>query len=721
MSFPYLLENLGELRIEHLQLDEMATEALRQRGAVTISGLVKEIGRERFPTQEVHDALAAVHSLASVCGPRDVDWLTYWCVQGYNFRHRFLTCPELEEMDVANPVCGISKVNFGNAGAMLHRAGISTLGDLAARLREGLTEVPGMGEKKWAELFETLIKLVRDLRDGRISSDSLAAQYPVSNTAQAPEPSGYPTFDLRQSAMNLHIGVLHLGTKTSTLEAQGIRTVGDAANALPSLLSVSGIGRTTVSALEARLALLADLQNADDEVDWERYCGSIGVPLLPRNGDPAHAAAFVGGLGGLIAEMGDNLEGTVVKLVIERRLSRLPHQRATLEEIGSWNGVNMTRERVRQIESRLLKSMVAALLDDDYSNLDVHFRPGFARFWKAAADRFSNLEEVSHATLVNGLAEVWGVDAPLLTQQLPFIVTIITGDVPTGRSLGDGARLAADLIDPSTATANLPLRRLQIGRHLQTLEAHGLDTLGKFVDAIRLGAVSRRSGSHFRSAIDHLNHLAGILDEETGLDWTEYLARLGTTIVPAVPTATPSEFLRTLVPTLTELLELGLPTNRAPVIFARRTSHAVDKRISTEALAKELGSHGSSIKREETELLLFLNEVLVGGNLAIAGAHVRDDFLERWKDAAECFVAADGVVDSFKMHLEAKWGLGATTTESVLPTIVAVLTGYPYKRLGRHTKMAAVTPKGIPTFSTVEHENQDVPLRIVLRGFKRQH
>lgn len=720
MSFPFLLARLGTLKIEHLQLDEKTTEAFRRRGVSNISELVGVIGGERYPTTEGLEAVAALDRLAAASGPRDVDWLAYWRGNGYAFHHRFLTCPELEEMDASNPVCGIGKTNFGNAGAMLGRAGIQTLGDLAAGLREGLPDIPGMGAKKWAELFGTLVELVRDLRDGRISKDFLAKRYPLGGEAPPAEVTSHPSFELRQGARALHVGVLHLGAKAAVLEAQGVRNVGDAAAALPRLLSLPGIGRATTTVLEMRLAVLADAQTEDGDVDWERYCSGIGTPLLPRAGDPADGEAFVGGLAGMISEIGDSLDDPVLRLIIDRRLSRLPHRRATLEEIATAHGVDLTRERVRQIEARFLKWMVSALLDDNYGTLDVHFRPGFARFWRAAAERFSGSEEISHAALVEGLADVWGVDAALVARHLPFIVTLITGDVPTGKSLGDGARLGEEFANLPAAAASLPMRRLQIGKQVRTLEAHGLDTLGKFVDAVRNGAISRSSGSQFRLAIDHLGQLSGVLDEDSGLNWPVYLARTGTGLLPSIPTVTPVEFLRTLVPTLTALLESAAPTNRSALIFARRTSRPVEVRIPTEALAAELGTHGSSIKREETVLLAFLNAVLIGSNLAMAGVHLRDGFIEMWKDAAECLEAADGDAEGLTKLLSSKWHLRIADVAAALPTIMAVLTGYPYKRLGRYSRMVSAPAVVIP-LPAVDKEQEEAPARIVLRGFRRHH
>jgi hypothetical protein len=192
-------------------------------------------------------------------------------------------------------------------------------------------------------------------------------------------------------------------------------------------------------------------------------------------------------------------------------------------------------------------------------------------------------------------------------------------------------------------------------------------------------------------------------------------------VLPEEVTGTPQTFLKILNPALTRLLEIGNPIGRSSIIFARRTSHPVEVRITTEVLARELNTHGPTVKRAETELLQFLNEVLIGGNFAIAGVHVREDFLSMWREVATCFGEADGDVARFKTDLASRWLVDQADVARVLPTLVAVLTGYPYKRLGRHTRMQTptrVSPVFLPPIGQFE---QDLPVRIVLRGFRRRH
>lgn len=81
---------------------------------------------------------------------------------------------------------------------MLQRAGYATLGCLAKGLREGLPEVPGMGAKKWSELFEPVFAkikapairskvLILTIASGSQNvSHCLVKQGPVRPSAEAP-------------------------------------------------------------------------------------------------------------------------------------------------------------------------------------------------------------------------------------------------------------------------------------------------------------------------------------------------------------------------------------------------------------------------------------------------------------------------------------------------------------------------------------------------------
>lgn len=721
MGFPFLIANLSSLPIEHLQMDSKSTDALRRRGIATIGELVVCVGNERYATQEGLTALAALEELARVSGPRSTDWYAFWERRNFVFHHQMLTCTELENFDRSNPCCPIGKENFGNAGAMLARAGFDTLGALAAGFRSGLPQLPGMGNKKLAELMDTLMALVSKLRSGELRPEDLAQS--LCPTSDAVEVAGTPeAFALLDATKELGIGVLHLGTKTRILKHHGIHTVGDVVEGFPGRLrALDGLGRTTVSVLSKSLEALVASQVDGEGVDWDRFTKLLEIPLLPLSGEPLDGHEFVTMVGDTISAVGRLLDDPVLQLIISKRLSRLPHERSSLEEVGSAQGVGLTRERIRQKEEKFLSALAAALVSDDYSDLTLHFRPGFASFWKRAAARFADVEEVDFDALVNVLTEVWSVERELLLEHFPFIATVITGDVPAGTTLGDAARLDSRILNAAAAVREVPLKRLQLSRSARALAGHGIDTVGQLVDKVRVRAISRKSGTHFKNAIDHLAELACCIRDNGTVDWQAYEERSGAPRLPTTPCDLPSDFITHIVPSVSEILEHAPPTTRAGEIFKLRTSRPMMTRLTTDETAKRLGTYGPSVKREETDALHFLNEVLIGRDYALAKAELAEGFLKYWSDAVTAFEQVDGDSGNFKTLLATQWGVAENAVEVAMPTFVAILTGYPYGRLGRYSRLKLDHSKVVVELPAPLDPQIDMPVKIVLRGFRRQH
>jgi hypothetical protein len=578
-----------------------------------------------------------------------------------------------------------------------------------------------MGSKKLAELMETLMAIVRQLRSGEMSPDDLARSLcPALDAQDVPETPELFAFD--KSTKELGVGVLHLGAKTRVLEHHGIKTVGDVVEGFPGrLLALDGLGRATVSVLASSLEALVASQVNDGGIDWERFASLLKVPLLPAAGEPRNGDEFVTMIGSTILAVGQLLEDPVLQLIISERLSRLPHERASLEEIASAKGVGLTRERIRQREEKFLSSLAAALIGDDYSDLSLHFRPGFASYWKRAAARFAEVEEVDFDTLVNGLVEVWEVDRDILLEHFPFIATVITGDVPAGTTLGDAARLDSRLLNPTAAVRKVPLKRLQIGRSARALASHGIDTVGALVDNVRARTVSRKSGIHFKNAIDHLAELACCIAENGAVDWQAYQNRTGVPRLPTTPCELPNDFILHIVPAVFEILQNSPPTGRSAEIFKLRTSRPMATRLTMDEAAKQLDTYGPVVKKEETVTLIFLNEILIERDNASAKAELADGFIRHWADTVSAFEQAGGDTGDFKTHLAAKWDVSEDAVEAAMPTFIAVLTGYPYGRLGRFNRLKLEEPIRVVELPLPAELQIDMPVKIVLKGFRRLH
>jgi hypothetical protein len=537
---------------------------------------------------------------------------------------------------------------------------------------------------------------------------------------------GGPGYVFHKDVSNLGVGTLHAGTKTKALEAAGYRTVGDLAAAGQSAwLALPGMGRSTVRKIEKALRSLYEAQNNDGHVDWDRYCAAIDIPLLPVENLVLDGNSFAAMVGITLGQLGQTLHDPVLQKIIADRISKPPHHRATLEDIGSSLPEPITRERVRQKEAKLLEALAAALVNDDYAHLDVHFRPEFAGYWKRAATNFADAEEdITFAALVDGLIETWGADRAILLEHLPLIATVITGEVMTTSAFGDATRLDPRLLTLSEDDRCIPLRHLQIGRAARALRQRGLVTIGDLISRIRQGTVSRASGAHFRTAIAHLDHVVASLDEDQCFDQKTYLETIGVRVLPKDDPSGPKEFMRDLAANVSEILAANPPRMRSREIFVLRTARPMATRLTMEKTAEILDTHGPSVKREETDTLAWLNEVILGGDQSLAGIALRPVFVRIWHRINEVFDEANGDAELFQRFLATAFGINESDVEPAMPTMIAVLTGYPYGRLGRYTRMVpepALEEEDAADEAAEEVKTDTLPVRIKLKGFRKNH
>lgn len=726
-GFPFLIAHAAKYPLEYLQMPTGTKDALHQYGISNVEDLIHFIGTQGHSVAECQQALVVLDALAAVSTPTGPDWYAYWEARDFEFHDMCLTCQELEAFDNDTPVCAVDRDSFANAGAMLARAGYDTLGKLAEGLRSGIADVPGMGGKKRADFFRKLVQLVNGLREGQLSSELLALRFPIGVSGSAEARNAVKeraTYEFHEQTSNFGIGILHAGTKTKTLKTAGYGSVGElAAAGSDTLLALPGMGRSTLRKIEKALQSLQEAQDKDGNVDWDRYCAAIDIPLLPVESLALDGNSFAAMVGITLGQLGQTLHDPVLQKIIADRISKPPHQRATLEDIGSSLPEPITRERVRQKEAKLLEALAAALVNDDYAHLDVHFRPEFADYWKRAAANFADAEEdITFAALVDGLVETWGADRAILLEHLPLIATVITGEVMATSVFGDATRLDPRLLTLSEADRNIPLRHLQIGRAARALRQRGLDTIGDLISAIRQGTVSRASGAHYRTAIAHLDHVLASLDEDQHFDRKTYLKTIGVRALPEDDPSGPREFMRDLAANVSDILAANPPRMRSREIFALRTARSMATRLTMEKTAEVLDTYGPSVKREETDTLAWLNEVILGGDQALAGIALRPVFVRIWYRINEVFDEANGDAELFQRYLAATFGIDEGDVEPAMPTMIAVLTGYPYGRLGRYTRMAAapIVEEEEP-FETEEVTEATSPIRIKLKGFRRTH
>ncbi|WP_336083719.1 helix-hairpin-helix domain-containing protein [Thalassospira sp. CH_XMU1448-2] len=713
--FSYIAAHGNQLEIEHLQLDQKTTDHLKALGIYTIAELSNFLEHTNFDLIGIQEPM---DTLLEATSERGIDWFSYWEKRNFIFHHLFLTCDELANFDSEHTVCKIDKRSFGNAGVMLARCGIDTLGTLAEKLRTGLPNIAGLGATKKEELFHRLVEIVRDLRSGRISQHDLENLFPIQEEERT------DTISLRQfkePALSLEIGILHLGAKTQKLRTEGYITVEDLILTNPeNLLSIPSMGKSTVKKIQESLLALRVSQDSIGTINWDVYCKTLNIPLLPETKTIEDGNTFLNLAVNLIKNLGETLGDHSLQKIIHDRICPQIQDRKTLESVGTSLTPPITRERIRQKEEKLLTSLASALIHDDYSTLRVHFRPEFSDFWKRAADYFlSYEEEITFKSLVEGLLEIWGPEKLKLLESLPSITAIITGEVTT---FGEASKLAPELFTLPNSTRKIPLRHLQLGRSARALGEQGIETLGDLITKVLNGEAKRTSGVNFRKAIDHLDIVANCLGPDKTFSWERYKRTTNVISLPTKDDALPSDFFCALTENISEILLISPPAARSREVFELRTCRPLETRLTLESVAGKLQTYQPVISRTETETLAYLSEIILGEDFSLAALMLKPNFLSMWHRVHNIYKKAEGDDEAFKSSLAIAFEVAPSIIDKAIPTLIAIFTGYAHGRLTRHeTKLRAQEEQTHESAQQDEQELTQFPTRVKLRGFRRLH
>jgi hypothetical protein len=508
---------------------------------------------------------------------------------------------------------------------------------------------------------------------------------------------------LPEAVRELPLSILHIQQKSLWLERAGYTTVGRVVDAGPEqLVRLPAVGWRTIRIITERLAQLA-ASSEGGQLDIKRYCTASGLVLIPDEcvPDGAHVLAI---LPRVVAGLRQQLPDEVYRMILTDRLSKPPREQQTLEQIGQLSVPPITRERVRQKEKKLLTQLAASLIWSRGNELGVQFHPSFAAHWKRAALEFAGLEEIGFDEFITRLSRVWGVQPGDLTPHLPIIVALVTGEPQMPLAFRAGLRVPAQLLDElPPETLELPLRQLRLGSQADRLRSRGMTNLRQ---AIAVG----RSGQLPDSVLRHLAIVARSLAPGGLIDWHCYAEALNLERVPPVAPADAAQFAETFPSVIKEILR-RTSTERRVRIFELRTSRPAGERLTLDAVARTLGAHGPSIKREETDLLLGLHEVLVDREFASLSIWIDGEWLGWVRQAAEVFSISAGEHDRFGAALALRWGTGLHLLTPALPSLWAIFTGYPQGGRRRSTAPAVPFDPSVPI----------QPTRIRLAGFRRLH
>ena len=720
-------------------MDPQVAEQLEELGCVYLSDISGLLATNELDDEISCTLIETSAALMACISDTNIDWLRFYERSDFGCHGLFFQCAEFSSVGLDTPSFAVNRASLGNAGAMLELAGLDDFTVLVRKLREGIRfPPPGMGNTKILELWQSLTKLAKSVRHDPSVLEQYSQRYPsYSSTSEQKlrttdnQAVGHQNSqnELSELALSLDIGVLHIGPKTEKFRGRGVFTVRKLLSiSQKEILSWEGMGQSTTSRIQEGVEALKLAQTTEGDIDWETYCEQMQLTLLPKQILSQTMSETILLLSAVIKETVLAGETEENRLILENRIMKQPAERMTLEAISELMPVKITRERVRQKEEKILQRLASALIYNDYSRSPYHFRPEFTAPWNKAAEQFASSEdEISLTSLVEGLESAWGVSRDIFSEQLPLITAIITGDLASVDEFKRALPVEMPLLLQGSGLAlELPLKRLQIGKAANSFAEDSINTVGDFINAIATGDVEIGENKASKTTHEQINMLAHCVEESGEINWPQYAQDAGVPDLPAYLIETPQNFLEAIIPTGISVLQARQLSARAPDIFKLRTTVGLANRPTTEVVAAEIGGFSSSIKLVETNLLKFLNEVFVEGNIALARAHVDEEFLSYWAIIDDVFTKFDGDVEHIVRNLCEKWGIAKEELNNYLPAIVAIMTGYPMGRLGRYSKVnlktAPLPLRGhLLKVQGSKEEHDFVPRMVSLRGFRRSH
>lgn len=483
---------------------------------------------------------------------------------------------------------------------------------------------------------------------------------------------------LDHSVADTPVTSFHLGPRASWLQTAGYDT-------MRSLLTwydkgapmLPNFGKASVAHAKKIIEGLPIAIDEHMQIDWDVFCEHVGITLLPESKNISAGSGILKSIPkiieGIIAAAADTVEADIVR----DRLTKFTADQLTLEELGNKHGV--TRERIRQKQKNLLREISEGLLDDHYETAQYRFRPEYAALWRDAEAAFKDKEEMHADSFLEILSTTWNVTREDLIEPLPFIFAVLTksGRIPV--SFKVYARfphlLGLNLSDEITTK---PLQELHFGRYADLLECEGIETLGDLLNYLtNVGRHSETASSQIVfEALDRIDKFIDSIDNLYDFNWEEYYEFHGRKLLPDKNVESPCEFLKLLKPVVLKAVTEGDFYAHSREILINRSFPPKNERITSKEIAGRVGSHSSTISKNELVMNNRLKAMLIERDFSRSSVVFRDSFLAYWKELNEVYERSSSVSE-FKFAMTNQWQMAPGMLDDTINLIWSILSFHP--------------------------------------------
>jgi hypothetical protein len=681
----------SELSFRHLQMDPKDVEMLEGCGLVRVRDLhgLKDHRRARY-SSFVADVDRRLEKLSKNVRQGEIDWTGFWRESGIELHWMAMTFPagRLDEETRNIPLSSLCDAY----GALLNiplANNLTSVGGLVDAFDTGTRPWQGVGAKKVSRIAMML-------------EDVLGANEVPLRTSVEMEPFAVPT-GLPEDMLGWSVDSLGLRGHSDKLKRAGFETLGQLLPSLYTLRAHKGLGRTTMDACVERIRLL---QGSVEGGEWcpEKLAELQGVPVFPTL-VAVQQSQIIESIAGLVASISEDDPSEFASLIFKHRIINSGSDAASLQEVAEMLPSKITRERVRQIEKRILNK-AAKLLLESYPVLGGPVvRPEVKRKFGLLKQSLTEREEIGPLELAAEVSKAWGCDVAEAFACLPIIMALIEGTARTSAELRRLADARPSLLRPLTGASRCwPVQNIGAERALsRKISQLGLRTL----EDLRLAWLS---GATFGDHDDYVTRLLDIAGSKQ-FDGTEPEEVLGTgldrCILPAQQ-AEPKHYLENIREDVLTVIQTGTFWSDASIVFDRRTSRPPSERLTMQTLGDRLGRLGVTVKRTETDTLERLSSAFLGAESGFAPCIFRPSWLDMWSELESAYQRFSESPSGFRRTVEYIFGISEEQMTVALPTIWAVLSGVPTRK--SHGKLA-----------TNIKSPQSGLKPVILSGFRRLH
>ena len=622
----------------------------------------------------------------------------------------------------------------------LNRIGVDNIHQLFELFEKGLPNINGVGQLARFNLYNAVryadlsITETGDIDWSKFAKLSGANIYPGSGLSANGDEDFSTIIDYRgplqycslngskmsEAVKKLPLSQFHLRKEIKKLNRIGVDNIHQLfelfEKGLPAIGTVGQLARKNLF----NTVRYADLSITETgNIDWSKFAKLSGFRVIPHPEIPLETGEqFLASLDYVFTEMAtDCLDKSEAEILLKRLVSN-ENKTFTLEQLAEV--LNVTRERVRQIQENLLTSISSALLDNEYEGVGFRFSEKFSSYWKSAARQFELKETLSYFEFTNGLSKIWGVSGIQLQPHFRIIYSILTNEssIPENYTIRTIVPFEVFTIERAQ-DLNRTILFLHPSQALSKIcEKFDLQVLDDLLKSLCLFDIPFNPKQLNLICKEFLLPLSQSVTHSGAVSWEKYYEIKGIKLLPECEGETDVEFVGCAIETMKVFIQNTSITVRSEFVFLNRIVPDAENRKTLTETARIIDSFPGQIVREQSHLLRRLYDAVFENDYTSSNVHLKEWFIQKWNNAKNLSQQTTGI-RNFAELLGRNWDLSIEETINISPMLLSVIKGRPSGYTGK--KDLIISDKNA-TIGIFNHQDvkENFPV-IRLRGFRHVH